>query len=94
LVNGYVEQWGYGIFTGRVLGGEETSGLTRYTLEGNKIDGVWHYTSDEIIHLDGGRLIKMSAEWDGGAFIIYRGVLLDPPGGESRMGPKRRMKSQ
>ena len=93
-VNGYIEQWGYGIFTGRVLGGEETRGLVRYTLEGNRIDGVWHFTSDEIIHLEGGSLIKMSAEWQDGERIFYEGVLLDPPGGESRMGPKRRMKSR
>ncbi|MBW2541494.1 MAG: hypothetical protein JRF15_05320 [Deltaproteobacteria bacterium] len=86
LVNGYIEQWGYGTFTGRVLDGPETWGLVRYTLEAHRIEGVWHHTSDTIMHLEDGSLITMSAEWKSGERIIYSGVLLDPPG----LGPVKR----
>ena len=86
LVNGYIEQWGYGTFTGRVLNGPQTWGLVRYTAEAHRIEGVWHNTSDTIMHLEDGSLITMSAEWKSGEQIIYSGVLLDPPG----LGPVKR----
>jgi hypothetical protein len=81
---------GYYAFTGSVLGGEPTTGVGHYTLEGNRIDGVWHYTSDDLMHLDGGGLVKLSGAWRGGARIIYSGVFLDPPGGAKRQGPRPR----
>jgi len=87
---GYYLERGYYAFTGRILGGEMTTGVGHYTLEGNKIDGAWYYTSDDLMHLDGGGLVKLSGTWEGGKRIIYKGVLLDPPGGESRQGPRPR----
>jgi hypothetical protein len=87
---GYYLSRGYYGFTGRVLGGEMTTGVGHYTLEGNRINGVWHYTSDDLMHLEGGGLVKTSGAWRGGRPIIYSGVLLDPPGGAKRQGPRPR----
>jgi hypothetical protein len=46
---GYYTEHGYYTFTGRVLNGEQTTGVGRYTVEGNRIGGVWNYTSDDVI---------------------------------------------
>jgi hypothetical protein len=87
---GYYLSRGYYAFTGRILGGEMTTGVGRYTLEGNRINGVWYYTSDDIIHLAGGGLVKLSGDWRGGRLLVVSGVLLDPPGGAKRQGPRPR----
>jgi len=86
---GYFER-GYFAYTGKVLGGEPTTGVGHYTLECNMIEAVWTCTSDDLVHLDDGRLVKTSAAWVSGGTIIYSGIVLDPPGGEKRNGPRRR----
>jgi len=63
-------------------------GYGRYTIEANRIEGVWHFTSDDIMHLEGGGTVKASGAWKRGDPIIYKGILLDPPGGENRNGPR------
>jgi hypothetical protein len=84
---GYFE-WGYFAYTGKVLGGEQTTGIGRYTVECHRIDGVSTCTSDDLVHLDGGGLVKTSAAWKAGEDVIYWGVYLDPPGGAKRNGPR------
>jgi hypothetical protein len=79
----------YYAFSGWVLD-ELTTGVGRYTGEGNRIEGVWTYTGDHLVHLDGGGLVKLSGTWEAGERIILSGTLLDPPGGESRQGPRPR----
>jgi len=89
LAGGYTFERGYYAFTGTVLGGELTGGVGRYTEECNKIEGVWNCTSHDVMHLNGGSLVKLSATYDGDdPVLIYSGTLLDPPGGESRNGPR------
>lgn len=88
--NGYYFENGYYTFTGRILGGDPTTGYGRYTVEGNRIEGVWHYTSDDVMHLEDGGLVKASGAWQGGEAIIYSGILLETQGGGSRQGPRRR----
>jgi hypothetical protein len=79
---------GYFAFTGRVLGGEPTRGAGRYTIECHRIEGVSTCTGDDLVHLDGGGLVKTSAAWEGGEAVIWSGVFLDPPGGAKRNGPR------
>jgi hypothetical protein len=85
---GYYFEHGYYSFTGRVLSGEQTTGVGRYTVEGNRIEGVWNYTSDDVMHLEGGGLVKLSGAWKAGESVIYSGVLLETPGGAKRNGPR------
>jgi hypothetical protein len=89
---GHISEHGYYSFTGKILGGELTSGVGRYTTEGNRIDGVWTYTSEDVMHVDGGGLVKLWGTWKGGEPMIYTGVLLETPGGTSRHGPRPRRK--
>jgi hypothetical protein len=86
----WVSERGYYIFTGRVLGGELTTGVARYTLECNRIEGVMTCIEDHVMHLDGGSLAKFSGTWRPGSARRYTGTLLDPPGGEKRNGPRSR----
>jgi hypothetical protein len=79
----------YYSFTGLVLG-EPATGVGRVTEECNRIEGVWNCTGHDVLHLHSGELVTTSATWKGGGRIIYSGVLLDPPGGESRQGPRPR----
>ena len=79
---------GYFAYTGKVLGGEVTTGVGHYTLECHMIEGVWTCTSDDLVHLDDGRLVKTSADWEAGESISYSGIVLDPPGGGKRYGPR------
>jgi hypothetical protein len=88
---GHYSERVYYAFVGTVLGGELTGAVARGTREGNRIEGVWTLTSEDVMHLDGGGLVKLSGTWEGGAArIILRGTVLDPPGGESRQGPRPR----
>ena len=84
---GHWFEHGYYAFSGRVLD-ELTTGVGRFTWEGNRIEGVWTYTGDFLMHLDGGGLVKMSATVQQGQRIILRGILLDPPGGANLNGPR------
>jgi hypothetical protein len=85
---GYYSEHGYYSFTGRILNGDPTTGVGRYTVEGNRIEGVWNYTSEDVMHVEGGGLVKLSAAWKAGENLIYSGVLLETPGGASRKGPR------
>jgi len=78
-------EWGYFAYTGKVLGGEQTTGIGRYTVECHAGEGC---TSEDLVHLDGGGLVKTSAAWKAGEDVIYRGVYLNPPGGAKRNGPR------
>ncbi|MBW2693900.1 MAG: hypothetical protein JRE57_14905 [Deltaproteobacteria bacterium] len=86
-VNGYYFEHGYSTFTGRIFG-EETWAIERYTLEGTRIDGVWHYTSESRMHLENGGLIRLSGAWKAGERLIMSGTLLKTPGGAKRNGPR------
>jgi hypothetical protein len=85
--NHYSER-GYYTFTGTVLGGEPTTGVGRYTVEGERINGVWNYTTEDVMHLDGGGLVKLSGAWKAGDRLIFSGTLLETPGGAKRNGPR------
>ncbi|MBW2541493.1 MAG: hypothetical protein JRF15_05315 [Deltaproteobacteria bacterium] len=84
---GHWFEHGYYAFTGRILG-ELTTGVGRFTWEGNRIEGVWTYTGDFLMHLDDGGLVEMSATVQQDQPIILQGILLDPPGGAKRNGPR------
>jgi hypothetical protein len=84
----WVSEHGYYTFTGRVLGGDFTTGVARYTLECSTIEGVGTCIEDHVIHLDGGSLAKFSGTWNPGGARTYTGTLLDPPGGAKRNGPR------
>ena len=87
---GHVFQRGYYSFTGSILG-EPATGVGRFTHERNRIEGVWINTQEDVMHLAGGGLVLLSGTWEtGSARRILRGILLDPPGGESRQGPRPR----
>jgi hypothetical protein len=86
----WVSEHGYYAFTGRVLGGELTTGVARYTLECNRIEGVMTCIEDHVMHLDGGSLAKFSGTWNPGGPRRYTGTLLDPPGGDKRNRPRSR----
>ncbi len=79
----------YFSFTGLVLG-EPATGVGRVTEECDMIEDVWNCTSDAVMHLHSGELVKTSATWKGGERIIYSGIVLDPPGGAKRQGPRPR----
>jgi hypothetical protein len=85
---GYTAERGYYVFRGTVLGGELTSGVGRYTEECNRTNGVWSCTSSDILHLDGGGMVKFELTWEGNDPTFWPGVYLDPPGGEKRNGPR------
>jgi hypothetical protein len=83
-------QHGYYSFTGSILG-EPATGVGRFTKERNCIEGVCINTQGGVMHLAGGGLWIVSGTWESGApRIIFRGVLLDPPGGAKRQGPRPR----
>jgi hypothetical protein len=86
---GHLIQNGYYSFVGTLLG-EPTTAVGRFTGEGDRIEGVWTYTREDVMHLAGGGLVKLSGTWEAGERIILSGTLLDPPGGESRQGPRPR----
>ncbi len=80
---------GYFAYTGKVLGGDLTRGGGRFTIEGPRIEGEWTSTGDDVMHLDGGGLVKTSAAWEDGEPVIWwSGTLLETPGGGSRNGPR------
>jgi hypothetical protein len=86
---GHLFERAYAAFSGWVLD-EMTTGVWRATAGGNRSDGVWTYTADHLVHLDGGGLVKMSGTREDWQRNIVSGTLLDPPGGESRQGPRPR----
>jgi hypothetical protein len=87
---GYHFQHGYYAFTGSILG-EPATGVGRYTHERHRIEGVWISTQEDVMHLVGGGLVKLSGTWETGARrIIFQGTVLDTPGGERRNGPRTR----
>jgi hypothetical protein len=77
----------YYSFSGRILG-ESTSGVGRLTEECNRIEGVWNCTGEDVMHLHGGGLVKVTSAWKGGEDTPWTGFLLDPPGGAKRNGPR------
>ncbi len=79
---------GYYSFKGRILGGELTSGVGRYTLECNRIEGVRFCTAEDVMQLEGGGLVKLSATSEDGPLNPWSGTLLETPGGEKRNGPR------
>jgi len=85
---GYRFERGYYSFTGSILGGELISGVGRYVEECNQTNGVWSCTSDDVLHLDGGGMVKFDLTWEGDDPPFYSGVYLDPPGGAKRNGPR------
>jgi len=74
---------GYYAFTGRILG-QMTSGVGRYTEDCDRTDGVWSCTGNDVLHLDGGGLVKFEMTWEGDDPTVYSGVYLDPPAGAKR----------
>ena len=82
----------YYSFTGRFpkLGGELTTGVGRYTLECNRIEGVRFCTAEDVMQLEGGGLVKLSATSEDGPLNPYTGFVLETPGGEKRNGPRPR----
>jgi hypothetical protein len=78
---------GYYSFTGTVLG-ESATGVGRVTEECDRIEGVWICTGHDVMHLQGGGLVKASAAWQGAENPLWSGTLLDPPGGGKRNGPR------
>jgi hypothetical protein len=81
---------GYFTYTGSVLGGEPTSGVGHYTIECHRIEDVQTCTGHDLVQLDGGGLVQTSAAWEGGEDVIWTGIVLDPPGGAKRQGPRPR----
>jgi hypothetical protein len=81
---------GYLAFAGSVLGGELTGAVGRFTVEANRIEGVWTYNQEDVMHLDGGGLVLLSGTWRSGQRRILHGIVLDTPGGEKRQGPRPR----
>ena len=80
----------YYSFAGTILG-EPATGVGRVTEECNRIEGVWNCTGHDVMHLHGGELVTASATWKGAdRVVVWSGTLLDPPGGESRQGPRSR----
>ena len=86
---GHVFQRGYYSFTGSILG-EPATGVGRFTKEINRIEDVWIETREDVMHLAGGGLVLLSGTWESGDRIVFRGTVLDTPGGESRQGPRPR----
>jgi len=84
----WVSEHGYYTFTGRVLGGDYTTGVARYTLECSRIEGVMTCIEDHVMHLDGGGLVKFSGTWNPGGPRRYTGTLLETPGGAKLNGPR------
>jgi hypothetical protein len=91
VARGYVFERGYYTFTGSILGTPAT-GVGRYTDECNRVEaGVWSCVDEEVVHLDGGGLVRMFTSWEGSRrHPLLSGTLLDTPGGESRQGPRPR----
>ena len=85
---GYTFERGYYAFTGSILGGELTSGVGRYTEECNRTDGVWSCTSNDVLHLDGGGMVKFDLAWEGDDPTFFTGTFLETPGGAKRNGPR------
>jgi hypothetical protein len=85
---GYTFERGYYSFTGSILGGELTSGVGRYTEECNRTDGVRSCTSNDVLHLDGGGMVKFELTWEGDDPTFYPGTFLETPGGAKRNGPR------
>jgi len=79
---------GHFAYTGSVLGSELTGGIGHYTIECHRIAEVRTCTGDDLIHLDGGDLVKTSAAWEGNINPLWSGILLEP----SRGGAKKRSK--
>jgi hypothetical protein len=77
----------YYSFTGTILG-KPATGVGRATEECNRIEGVWNCAGEDVMHLHGGGLVKTSATWGGGVTPVWRGFLLEPPGGGKRNGPR------
>jgi hypothetical protein len=82
-------QHGYYSFVGTLLG-EPATAVGRVTHERNMIEGVCTLTQEDVMHLDGGGLVLLSGTWEWGERVIFRGVLIDPPGGAKRQGPRPR----
>jgi hypothetical protein len=79
---------GYYSWTGSILGGEQTTGVGRYTWECNRIEGVQFCTTDDVMQVEGGGLVKLSATWEGGPLNRFSGTFLETPGGAKRNGPR------
>jgi hypothetical protein len=83
---------GYYSWRGRIRGGELTTGVGRYTFECNRIEGVRFCTAEDVMQLEGGGLVKLSATSEDGPLNPYSGFVLETPGGEKRNGPRPRRK--
>jgi hypothetical protein len=80
----------YYSWRGRIRGGELTTGVGRYTFECNRIEGVRFCTSEDVMQLEGGGLVKLSGTSEDGPINFYTGFVLETPGGEKRNGPRPR----
>jgi hypothetical protein len=79
-------------FTGRILG-EWAPATGHYTLDCTGPFQMQTCILELVWHLEDGRLLKTTTNWvegDGDPTHPYTGILLDPPGGEKRNGPRRR----
>ena len=87
---GYQFERGYYAFTGRILGGELTSGVgaTQKNATGPMVCGS--APPNDVLHLDGGGMVKISVTWEGDdpTRSIYPGTFLETPGGAKRNGPR------
>ncbi|HEY5658875.1 MAG TPA: hypothetical protein VIY27_13885 [Myxococcota bacterium] len=76
---GTVSGHGYTAFT-RTVFREPTKAVVRYTFECTLIEGERICTEDDLLHLEDGSLIKLSAIHSFEPLRPYTGTLLDPPG--------------
>jgi hypothetical protein len=79
-------------FSGLILG-EVAEATGHFTLECIGPFQMQTCFLEIVWHLEDGRLLKFTQNWvegDGDPTFPYTGILLDPPGGQKRMGPRRR----
>jgi hypothetical protein len=83
---------GINSFSGRIFG-ELVEATGHYTLECIGPFQMQTCFLEIVWHVDDGRLVKFTQNWvegDGDPTFPYTGVILDPPGGAKRNGPRRR----
>jgi hypothetical protein len=80
----------YYTFTGEVLN-QPVTGVGHGTGECNRMNQVMLCTIENTVHLSDGSLLKSSSTYQPNKYPQpIAGILLDPPGGDSRQGPRPR----
>jgi len=90
LASDHYFERGFYSFTGAILGSEPTTGVGRYKLECNRIEGVQFCSAEDVMQLEGGGLVKLFATSEDSPLNPWTGTLLETPGGEKRNGPRIR----